>query len=203
MLHLDHILYAVPDLQKGIDDFEQLTGVRPAYGGKHPHLGTHNALVSLGETVYLELIAFDPDQSMPVENIIFGIGKIKVPKIITWAIRSANISELGTKIQLAKIEGGGRIKADGARLKWKTAEITEFTDNSGMVPFVIQWISTPHPATTSPRGCELLQFSAEHPSPNTFTKLFSKLSFPFQIVENPSFQLKAKINSPKGVIEFW
>ncbi len=74
MLHLDHILYAVPDLQKGIDDFEKLTGVRPVYGGKHLNLGTHNALVSLGEEVYFELIAPDPSRkNIPLANIIFKI----------------------------------------------------------------------------------------------------------------------------------
>ena len=201
MLHLDHILYAVPNLKKGIEDFEKLTGVRPTYGGKHTNLGTHNALLSLGEEVYFELIAPDPDQSIPFENILFDIGKIKVPKIITWAVRLTNISELGAKIQLSGIEDGKRIKEDGTSLKWKTAGITEFADNSGIVPFVIQWASTPHPARTSPRGCKLLQFSAGHPSPNKFTKLLSELSFSFKIVESQSFQLKVKINSPKGVIE--
>jgi len=201
MLHLDHILYAVPNLEKGIEDFEKLTGVRPAYGGKHTNLGTHNALVSLGKEVYLELIAPDPNQNIPLKNIVFNIGKIKVPKIITWAVRSANINELGAKIKIAEIQDGKRIKEDGTLLKWKTAEITEFADTSGMVPFVIQWDQTPHPASTSPVGCNLLEFSAEHPSPNQFTKLVSELSFPFKIVESPSFQLKIKINSPKGVIE--
>lgn len=201
MLHLDHILYAVPNLQKGTEDFEKLTGVQPAYGGKHTHLGTHNALISLGEEVYLELIAPDPTQSIPFENVIFDIGKIKVPKIITWAVRSTNINELGSRIQISKIEDGKRIKEDGTSLKWKTAGITEFADNSGIVPFVIQWISIPHPANTSPGGCELLEFSAEHPCPNKLTKLLSELSFSFKIVKSQSVRLKAKINSPKGVVE--
>lgn len=201
MLHLDHILYAVPNLQKGIEDFEKITGVRPAYGGKHTDLGTHNALVSLGKEIYLELIAPDPNQSIPFENILFGIGKIKAPKIITWAVRSTNINEFGAKIQISKIEDGKRIKENGTVLKWKTAGFTKFVDSSGIVPFVIKWISTPHPASTAPRGCELLQFSAEHPTPNKFTKLFSEVSFPFKIVKGTTFQLKLKTNSPKGVIE--
>lgn len=201
MLHLDHILYAVPNLQKGIADFEKLTGVRPAYGGKHPKLGTHNALVSLGEEIYLELIAPDPDRGIPFENMIFDIGKINAPKIITWAARSTDINELGAKIQILGIEDGKRITEDGAVLKWKTARMTEFTDHSGIVPFVIQWVSAPHPASTAPRGCELLQFSAEHPSPDKFSKLSSELSFSFKIAESQSVRLKVKINSPKGVIE--
>ena len=122
---------------------------------------------------------------------------------MTWAVRSTNIDELSAEFQISEIKDGKRIKEDGAILKWKTAEISGFEDNSGIVPFVIQWISEPHPASTSPKGCELLQFSAEHPSPNTFTKLFSELSFPFKIVENQSFKLKVKINSPKGIIEIW
>ncbi len=152
MLDLDHILYAVPDLSKGIEDFEKLTGVRPTHGGRHPILGTHNALVSLGEDSYLELIAPDPNTKASSKDIIFGIGKINAPKIVTWAVRSNNIRELGKTFQIEKIQNGGRTKEDGTFLKWKTAEITEFDDHTGIIPFVIQWISTAHPAKTSPKG---------------------------------------------------
>ncbi len=200
MLHLDHILYAVPDLAKGMGDFERLTGVRPAYGGRHAQLGTHNALVSLGDDVYLELIAPDPDQRVPVADMIFDIGKVTAPKIMTWAVRATDIQALGAKIRLAGIEDGSRITADGTKLEWKTAGIAECNDTSGIVPFVIQWGDTPHPARTAPRGCVLLQLSATHPSPQQFRKLFSRLSFPLQIVEHPSVRLTMKFNSPRGVI---
>ena len=38
-----------------------LTGATPRPGGKHAGMGTHNALVKLGERLYLEIIAIDPD----------------------------------------------------------------------------------------------------------------------------------------------
>ena len=201
MLHLDHILYNVPNLQKGIEDFEQLVGVRPIYGGQHPNLGTHNALVSLGENIYLELIAPDPEQGIPVDKIKFGLGKIKTPKIIKWAVRSTNITELGKEFQISNTENGTRTKDDGTKLHWKMAFITEFNDNSELIPFVIQWDSKIHPASTSPKGCELLEFSAEHPSPNIFNKLVNKLSYPFNIVESQSVKLILKLGTPKGIIE--
>ena len=55
---LDHLVYAVDDLQAGIEHFHQLTGVEPCIGGRHEGLGTHNAVFSLGDSqTYFEIIA--------------------------------------------------------------------------------------------------------------------------------------------------
>lgn len=57
---IDHIILGAPELESAMTAFEQQTGVRPLHGGLHPNLGTENALVSLGDDFYLEIIAPHP-----------------------------------------------------------------------------------------------------------------------------------------------
>jgi catechol 2,3-dioxygenase-like lactoylglutathione lyase family enzyme len=59
-LALDHLVLGVPDLEQGAAWFEEITGVRPAFGGRHA-TGTANYLVGLGGDRYLEIIGILPE----------------------------------------------------------------------------------------------------------------------------------------------
>src|SRR5437868_12288896 len=62
---LDHLVVAAETLEQGEDHLESLLGARPRRAGKHVAMGTHNSVLRLGERVYLELIAIDPDGIKP------------------------------------------------------------------------------------------------------------------------------------------
>lgn len=56
---IDHIVIVVNDLEIAIADYGAL-GFTVVRGGRHPGLGTHNALIAFADGAYLELIAFIP-----------------------------------------------------------------------------------------------------------------------------------------------
>ena len=201
MLYLDHLLYAVPDLQQGIDYIEALTGVRAVFGGRHTSLGTHNALLSLGDDTYLEIIAADPSQTFKPEEVAFGVGKVVSPTLITWAVRTDDFENFSPTVAISATQPGFRIKEDGSTIKWRTAEFTDLNDDTGIVPFIIEWQGEAHPARTTPRGCEIAEISADHPFPDQFTGLQDCFAFPFAIRQQPVFHLNAKIRTPKGMID--
>ena len=70
---IDHLVFAAPTLAQGIEYIADLTGVTPRPGGKHAGMGTHNALVKLGERLYLEIIAIDPDAPKPARPRWFDL----------------------------------------------------------------------------------------------------------------------------------
>ena len=69
--NIDHLVYTSLNLEAGMDKIEQLLGVRPEPGGQHPDFGTHNALLSLGSSTYLEIISPDPSLKSPKQGLLF------------------------------------------------------------------------------------------------------------------------------------
>ncbi len=115
---LDHILFGCSDLDRGIAFVEQHTGVRAAIGGVHPGRGTRNALLSLGERRYLEIIAPDPQQSGVTDPLSLQLRGLESPRLVGWAAHVHDIESFTRKLGQAgvKIAGpfaGSRKRPDG------------------------------------------------------------------------------------------
>src|SRR5215470_19727618 len=128
---LDHIILGCNDLDRGVAFVEEHTGVRAAFGGVHPGRGTRNALLSLGERRYLEIIAPDPEQSDIPDA--YGLRRLGEPRLVTWAAHPGDIKALAARLAKAGIaaEGptpGSRKRPDGRLLQWKTLNLKETED---------------------------------------------------------------------------
>lgn len=102
---LDHILLGFRDLDEGISFVEENAGVRAAIGGVHPGRGTRNALLSLGERRYLEIIAPDPHQSGAPDTL--GLYQLTQPRLVGWAAHPGDLDAFAKKLR----EAGVALKA--------------------------------------------------------------------------------------------
>ena len=197
---LDHILLGCSDLDGGISFVEQHTGVRAAIGGVHPGRGTRNALLSLGERRYLEIIAPDPAQEDTPDA--YGLRRLDEPRILTWAAHPGDIAALAARIAKAGIAAdgptpGSRKRPDGRLLQWKTLNLKE--NAGGLLPFFIEWSADSlHPSADSPKGCTLVRFEALTPNVEALTGMAKQLGLDLRIDRGERQQLRAAIASPKG-----
>src|SRR5512134_2479132 len=93
LARIDHLVYAVPDLNLGIGAVEKLLGIRATPGGQHLGRGTRNALIALGPALYLEIIGPDPQQPNP-DGGWSGIDGHTAPRLATWAANGTQLRKL-------------------------------------------------------------------------------------------------------------
>ena len=202
---IDHLVYGTTDLNRGIEEIEKLLGVRATAGGQHPGRGTRNALIALGPTAYLEIIAPDPEQPPPKEPRPFGLDGLKESKLVAWFVKSGDLESLRREavrkgVPLGEVRSGTRRRPDGVELQWK------FTDPSvqlanGIVPLFIDWGDSPHPALTASKGATLFSLGAEHPDVRGVSRILRNLGVDLPVKQGARPQLIAIIEGPRGRVE--
>jgi hypothetical protein len=125
---LDHVVIAVHDLQRAIDDYRS-KGFTVTPGGRHPAPRTSsNALVVFEDGSYLELISWTPPNPAERWSTLlqqFGEGYIDfalLPEDVPRAIEEAKSRGLALDGPI----DGSRLRPDGKHVKWQTARQTTF-----------------------------------------------------------------------------
>jgi hypothetical protein len=204
---LDHILLGCNDLDRGIDFVAQRAGARPAVGGVHPGRGTRNALLSLGERRYLEVIAPDPLQDQNhVEQFAFKtlahLKELSSPHLIGWAAHPSDLEKFSALLRDAGIAflgpwPGSRQRPDGKLLRWKSLNLKD--DQGGLLPFFIEWSADSiHPSADAPKGCRLARFGAVTPHPAALNKIIDRLQLDMLVSQGDKTALQATIVGPQG-----
>lgn len=205
---LDHILLGCSDLEAGVTFVKERTGVNAAFGGVHPGRGTRNALLSLGERRYLEIIAPDPAQESGrsyAAKQLANLRELKTPRLVGWAVHPGDVEALATKLREAGIAAqgptpGSRARPDGRVLKWKSLTLAD--DRDGILPFFIEWSAgSTHPSVDAPTGCRLERFSVEDSDPPALAKIFDQLGIDVPIERGKRPQLRVRIAGMQAKLE--
>jgi len=197
---IDHILVTAASLQDGVDYVSRELGVEPQTGGEHARMGTHNCLLKLGEKLYLEVIAANPDAPSPGRPRWFQLDEpesVRAPRLATWVARCDYIHALAPE-SLGKIETMTR-----GSFRW---HITVPEDGKlplqGIAPTLMQWHSESHPADAlKDLGCSLVRFEGFHPRPESVTGVLEAIGFEGEFPVSPGARprLVASIQTPSGL----
>lgn len=212
---LDHVVVACARLDTGVDWVERCLGVRPQPGGQHVAMGTHNALLRLGERIYLEVIAIDPSLPAPARPRWFGLDDAAVrerlaatPALLTWVVRTdalasacARVPDLGDILPMNRGDLHWQISVpDSGNLPW-----------GGVLPAAIQRTAqhdgtVAHPCDRLPAsGCELVTLELAHPAAAAgnagLLAMFRELRIvgPVDLWPGP-LRLAARVRTPTGVV---
>lgn len=205
---LDHLVVTAPTLDAGVRYIEQTLGCSMHPGGQHVRLGTHNALLRIGEDCYLEVIAIDPS-AVPVSrtrwfDLDSQSAEHSVPRLATWVMRTPDIvaTLAKTHFDFGPVEPMCR----GA-LEWL---ITIPEDGrllcEGIMPSLIEWKSPDLPASRLPlSGVSLTRLELHHPEIHTAQSQLAQcgLQGPVTFHSSPSSgttELRAVFETARGTI---
>lgn len=166
MLRFDHIAIAAEELAAGAAALGQTLGQELEPGGKHAAMATHNRLLSLGATEYLEVIAIDPAAPPPAHPRWFDLDRFSgPPRPQAWIAR---VDDLDAALARAPAGIGTPRDLERGDLKWRIALPEDGRQPlGGLFPALIEWRGPAHPAARLPdRGWRLEALVLEGPDPD-------------------------------------
>lgn len=166
---LDHIGLWCSDLETSAARFETLLDIAVEPGGRHDGQGTWNKLVGATNGTYLELIGRDPEQTS-VGSIIEAVGDQADLTSCLIAFRTADLDGVHARaLEVGAtslgVQSMSRAGADGATISWRLLFIRHV--DHPILPFFIDWQSTPHPSSRLKPSLSLAPpiFQSPHPEP--------------------------------------
>ena len=210
MLKLDHLTVIAPSLAEGVAHVRDCLGFDVPFGQRHDYMGTHNHLLQLGDSVYLEIVALDPKATPPDRPRWFGLDdqdRVRADwdegqRLRGWVARTDVIDAVlaghsgvfGAKVALPPINpsfdfaipANGSLPLDGAA--------PSIIDRRGR-PRAMAAIADP--------GARLRSFALEHPDPTALQALYRALPVdrPPEIRRGQKLRYRALIETPAGLKE--
>ncbi len=203
---IDHIVYAVTDLDAACADLEKHLGITPVLGGVHEQEGTYNALLNLGDGAYLEVISKVKDGKRPAGGTWMGMDLVTYPQLNRWCLKSDQL-EVDQQIVQAyhpehgKIIEGSRTTPDGEQLRWRMLKPLPYPSVE-LMPFAVDWSDSAfHPTDRLPEQARFYGFELWHPAPQTMKMAIHGLGLNMKLYKGAAPKIRLTIEGPKGKIK--
>lgn len=208
MQRLDHLTIVAPTLGDGVIHVRECLNLDVPFGTRHRYMGTHNHRLQLGNRVYLEIIALDPDGERPERSRWFGLddqNQVRSDwddgrRLRSWVASTTDLNGIlsrhadifGQEVPLPpdKPEFGFSIPVQG------------LLPLDGAVPSWIDHRDNPTSMDDIPdMGARLVSFSLSHPDPKSIEGLYRELRIDGapSITVGPAARYRAEIETPSGL----
>src|SRR5262245_10487476 len=197
---IDHLAVAAASLDGRLLD--DVLGVSLSPGGRHARMGTHNRLLRLGDAAYLELIAVDPQASAPSDPRWFELDEPAMrvrlaegPMLVHWV---AHVDT--TELPPLPFDVGSWERFERGDLSWQlTVRADGKLPADGVVPSLIRWPGTAHPAARLPEsGVALEALELEHPRAAEVQRQLDLLGLDVRCSRSAVPRIVAHLRTPSG-----
>jgi hypothetical protein len=197
---LDHLAIATASIEDR--RLDELLGVALSPGGKHVQMGTHNRLLRLGPTSYLELIAIDPQGADPAHPRWFELDEPAMkarlaagPRLVHWL---AHVDT--TELPALPFDVGPWEHFQRGDLSWQLTVRPDGTlPADGVVPSLIFWPGPAHPAARLPdAGVTLERLELEHPRATDVHRQLDLLGLDVRCTQADLPRIVAHLATPAG-----
>jgi hypothetical protein len=199
---IDHVVLAISDLDRGMEQLGDLCGVMPVRGGEHAHTGTENALLSMGPGAYLEVLAPQDGAQLPPELQPLRAVTNLIP--VSWAVATRNADLMSQMLRangytVSEPQAGSRETNEGNVIRWRTFQLTGPKVEGA--PFFIEWhAETPHPAASSPLGCPLLALELHTPHDEQLRRLMRLLNVQGEVAYGEISRMRVTLQGSRAPV---
>jgi hypothetical protein len=210
MLKLDHITVIAPTLIEGVSHVQDCLDLDVPFGTRHDYMGTHNHRLQLGNNVYLEIVARDPQGITPSRACWFGLDnqeKVRSDwndgrRLRGWV---ANTDAIDSVLLAHRAIFGDKVPLPAVNPAFDFAIPTDGSlPLDGAAPSIIDHRGDPTSMATIPDlGARLHSLTLEHPNSAAIKALYRELSIdhPPVIVQGSEVRYRALIETPTGLKE--
>jgi len=166
VLRLDHVIVAVPDLERAAAALVEDLGLATVPGGVHPGFGTANRIGPLGGGSYIELMAVhDPAvaATTDVGRWVTEATAAGSSGLAGWMLAPDDLEATATRLGIQVVPGERR-RPDGTSIRWRLAGLGTMV-GAPPLPAFIAWdvgpddhpSATPAPTLAEPAGVEWVE----------------------------------------------